>query len=228
MFSGWLIEVFFYWAATDGIFPSLFFQQFFTRVSSFMISGFWNVLAIGLWGMIHSLSAQPSVQTFVGLNPPFHLFVFATAWSSLVLALVWRYEEHPIIWDAFWLFPGLHPLLCTGLNHCVNIFVMKQCLKRIGQIMQDIGNWESNERTVGKLKSDGAHGVVRHPVYSYMYLFLFATLRMTFSRLTIIAGFTFYLIPGIIWEEQRLKIKYGDATREYFAKVRNRVIPYIW
>jgi protein-S-isoprenylcysteine O-methyltransferase Ste14 len=70
----------------------------------------------------------------------------------------------------------------------------------------------------GKLSSSGILGAVRHPFYAGLFPLIWArNLDMAFFIVNIILSV--YLIIGIILEECKLVLEFGDAYREYQQKV---------
>lgn len=70
----------------------------------------------------------------------------------------------------------------------------------------------------------GAYGLVRHPLYLFSLLFLWANPVMTLTSLAVNLWVTIYFYIGSIYEERRLMSEFGDAYRHYQADV-PRLLP---
>ncbi|MEZ4517569.1 MAG: isoprenylcysteine carboxylmethyltransferase family protein [Chloroflexota bacterium] len=65
----------------------------------------------------------------------------------------------------------------------------------------------------------GAYGVVRHPLYLFSLLFLWANPDMTLQSLVLYLYVTIYFYIGSIYEERRLAAVFGDAYATYRDRV---------
>jgi protein-S-isoprenylcysteine O-methyltransferase Ste14 len=66
---------------------------------------------------------------------------------------------------------------------------------------------------------------VRHPIYLGWVLMTFGAPEMTATRFSFAAISTAYLIVAVPFEERSLVRTFGDAYREYRARVRWRMVP---
>jgi methanethiol S-methyltransferase len=78
------------------------------------------------------------------------------------------------------------------------------------------------------LQVRGPYRLVRHPLYFGWVLMVFGAATMTFDRLVFAVMTTIYLIVAIPWEERSLDRVFGDEYHRYKARVRWRMIPYIY
>jgi methanethiol S-methyltransferase len=78
------------------------------------------------------------------------------------------------------------------------------------------------------LQVTGPYGFVRHPLYLGWMLAVFGAAHMTTDRLAFAAFTSFYLIVAVPWEERSLRQSFGDAYAHYTARVRWRIIPYVY
>lgn len=77
----------------------------------------------------------------------------------------------------------------------------------------------------GILKRNGLLGIVRHPMYFALILYLWC---QTFRVMDILvnAVLTIYVVIGTILEEKKLVLEFGDAYKEYQREV-PMVIPFV-
>ncbi len=78
------------------------------------------------------------------------------------------------------------------------------------------------------LQVDGPYRLVRHPLYLGWMLIVFGASHLTGDRLTFAAITSIYLVVAIPWEERSLEAAFGDAYARYKARVRWRVVPYLY
>ncbi len=72
-----------------------------------------------------------------------------------------------------------------------------------------------------ELKINGIHRYVRHPLYSGTILFVWGLFFVFpfFNNLIAVVLLTLYVLIGIIFEEKKLKIEFGENYEEYISKV---------
>jgi protein-S-isoprenylcysteine O-methyltransferase Ste14 len=68
------------------------------------------------------------------------------------------------------------------------------------------------------LRTDGLHRYVRHPLYSGLFLILWGHAQTELAIATAVWA-SLYLLIGTWFEERRLIDRYGDAYRNYRARV---------
>ena len=79
-----------------------------------------------------------------------------------------------------------------------------------------------------KLDDRGPYGWVRHPVYLGWFVLVWCTPLMNGTRALFAAVSCFYLMLAIPFEERDLRRTFGDAYRQYAARVRWKVIPWVY
>lgn len=72
--------------------------------------------------------------------------------------------------------------------------------------------------------ADGVYRLVRHPLYLFSMIFLWANPEMSLSSLALTLWATIYFYVGSIYEERRLLLEFGDAYLEYQTRI-PRIIP---
>ncbi len=82
-------------------------------------------------------------------------------------------------------------------------------------------------KTEGKLMTDKAYGIVRHPLYTGGIVLMFTKAEMTLLDFTAAALVSIYFIIGAYIEERRLVSTFGDAYRKYQQRV-SMFVPAKW
>ena len=75
---------------------------------------------------------------------------------------------------------------------------------------------------------DGPYGMVRHPLYLGWVLVVYGAPHMTVNRVLFACISTVYLLLAIPWEERPMVETFGDAYTQYAARVRWRLIPWVY
>jgi protein-S-isoprenylcysteine O-methyltransferase Ste14 len=78
------------------------------------------------------------------------------------------------------------------------------------------------------ISARGPYRLVRHPLYLGWMLAVFGPATMTFDRLVFAGLTTIYLIVAVPWEERSLERAFGSEYERYKARVRWRIIPFIY
>ncbi|NJD78080.1 MAG: isoprenylcysteine carboxylmethyltransferase family protein [Candidatus Methanoperedens sp.] len=119
-----------------------------------------------------------------------------------------------------WLLPFvlLVRLLATGLL----LYAILQT-----DVLDFTGIRQLQGRNKSELITQGAYGVVRHPLYSGSIILLFTKMKMTQLDLTAIILISIYLIIGAFIEERRLLVVFGEEYRNYQKQV-SMFIPVKW
>jgi protein-S-isoprenylcysteine O-methyltransferase Ste14 len=78
------------------------------------------------------------------------------------------------------------------------------------------------------LQVRGPYRLVRHPLYLGWVLMVFGAATMTVDRLFFAVMTTVYLVAAVPWEERSLERTFGDAYQRYEARVRWRMIPFVY
>ena len=69
------------------------------------------------------------------------------------------------------------------------------------------------------LVTTGLLGFVRHPLYFFAIIFLWASPAMTYRYLTIVSAFTLYFLIGSYFEEKKLAAQFGQNYLNYKKEV---------
>jgi protein-S-isoprenylcysteine O-methyltransferase Ste14 len=179
----------------------------------------WLVLAVLLWGLLHSLFASHKIkdQARQVFGPRLHRFyrlaynVFAGISFLPVLALMFLVPDRtlylvPLPWAIFLIAGEL--LAVVGL---VLGFRQADAWEFLG--LRQLG--ESDKPS--KLTTSGLYHYVRHPLYSAGLAFIWLMPLMTVNVLTINISLTVYVITGAYFEERRLRLEFRQDYDDYIA-----------
>lgn len=175
------------------------------------------------FAIIHSILAtdyiKNRVKRLVGNSLRFYRIIY-TFLSFITFApplIVWLYysSKTPVLYTLpDWMLPGLLFIRIAGLGLFVYALFQTDLREFIGiKQMQD----SSGHKPV--LITNGAYGVVRHPLYTGGIMVLFAKMGMTMLDMAAISLISAYLIIGAYIEEKRLLSIFGDEYKQYMAKV---------
>jgi len=181
---------------------------------------FWLILAVLIWGMVHSLMAslgiKASLQRVFG-NSVVRFYRLAYNAFSVISFM-------PVLWlmtvlpdqslyhiPAPWIYCSLTGQAFAALLLVIGV-LQTDTLSFIG-LRQLI---EGKERP-SKLVTRGLYQWVRHPLYTAGLLFIWLTPVMSKNTLFVCGALTIYIIAGIYFEERRLEREFGTAYEEYKA-----------
>ncbi len=175
------------------------------------------ILAMSIWGAIHSFLASLTVKSFfqryVGFGfmrfyrliyNGFSLISFLPIlWLTVVLPDRPLYQV-PLPWSL---------LLLAGQGFAV-ILLLVGVLQTGPLSFAGVRQLFEEERPAS-LVTSGLYRYVRHPLYTAGLLFLWLTPTMTLNRLTLYLVATLYILIGAIFEERKLLGEFGEAYARY-------------
>ena len=171
-----------------------------------------------LWlsfGLLHSVLAARGVKNILAnwTGQRYRLFynVFATLHTTLVLLL------------GMWLTRDIAPFVLPAAIDIILMvcLVLGIVLGAVSLRAYDLGVFSglsSRDMDSEKLRTDGLHSYVRHPLYSALFLVFIGLAGTPFGLLTALLG-SAYLVLGTLSEEQKLIDLYGDDYRKYRREV---------
>ncbi len=186
------------------------------------ISIFILVLAIFIWGFLHSLFASLHFKGFmrrafgVGIDKYYRLIynIFASVSFLLVLIFAAMIPERIIYIMPF---PWVIIMLVVEVLAIISILVALQqtgMLEFIG-LRQLMKRQDNKPR---KLVTSGLYGYVRHPLYTAGLVIIWLLPLMTARLLVIDLALTVYLVVGAFVEERKLRHKFGQEYIEYASE----------
>jgi methanethiol S-methyltransferase len=200
---------------------------------------FWIILALILWGGIHSLLASLKAKTI------------AKGWLGERLVRFYRLAYNLLAGVSFLpilalaaVLPDrrlyLAPLPWSGLMVLIEFLAVVMLLVAFRQtdIWEFLGlrqlmspdkpaqTGDSLVTSQGHLVMAGLYRHIRHPLYSAGLLFIWFTPLMTVNLLVINIGLTIYIVIGAYLEERKLHETFGQEYSDY-AAVTPMFIPFI-
>jgi protein-S-isoprenylcysteine O-methyltransferase Ste14 len=188
-----------------------------------MVNVYLLVMAMFLWGLLHSLLASLKVKAlFARLlgerSKRFYRLVyniFAGVSFLPILGLIFILPDKQVYaipkpWMAFSL-----------LAQILSILVLVIGLKQTGAVdflglNVFLGEVKPERQN---LNSRGLYRYVRHPLYSAGLVFLWCSPVMTANTLLVSVCLSIYIPIGAYFEERKLLIEYGETYRNYRQKV---------
>ena len=190
-----------------------------------------DTLLLGVFAVQHSVMARPAFKAvWTRIVPPVaerSTYVLLSSLALILLCWQWRPVATPVIWqasatwmkDAIWALFGLGWLTVLSSTFLINHFD----LFGLRQVWAYARN---NEIPPPEFRTPLFYRVVRHPLYVGFIIAFWAAPRMTLGHLIFAAATTAYILIAIQLEEHDLIGVFGDAYRNYKAKV-SMIIPWV-
>jgi protein-S-isoprenylcysteine O-methyltransferase Ste14 len=182
-----------------------------------------NLFLVVLFGLQHSVMARPWFkQRWVRLVPAAierSTYVLATSAILILVFAFWQPITYTVwqadsAWLQFLLWAGfalgfLVALLATFMTDHFDLFGLRQVyLRFVGRHYQH-----------PPFKVTLLYRLIRHPLYTGMFIGLWATPHMTVGHLLFAGGLTVYVLVAVGWEEEDLVEILGDSYRSYQQNV---------
>lgn len=176
------------------------------------------LLALAIWGVVHSFLASPLAKDLFRLKvggADFYRLaynVFAGISFLPILYLMASLPDRPVYQvSAPWSYLMLGGQAMSALMLVV-AFLQTDTLSFVG-LRQLI-----DEEKTGALVTRGLYRVVRHPLYTFGLLFIWLSPSVSQNSLTVYIGATLYTLIGAYFEERKLLRVFGEAYVEYKRK----------
>ncbi len=178
------------------------------------------ILAIALWGVVHSFLASLRFKQFLrdilGEKPMrayrFAYNLFAVVSFAPILLLMRSLPDRSLYAvPAPWMY---FMLIGQGLAALALLAALLQTDALAFAGLRQI----SEEDKTPRLVSSGFYNVVRHPLYLFGLLFLWLTPVMTLNMLAVYISLTVYIFIGAVFEERKLAHEFGSAYAEYKSR----------
>jgi len=182
------------------------------------------VLYFAGFAVIHSVLATDYIKKIAerlfGKSFRFYriIYTFLSIITFAPALIVWfNYSsETPVLYTLpEWIQPVSFLIRVAGLGLFVYASFQTDLREFIG-IRHMQGSVRENKPV---LITNGAYGVVRHPLYTGGIMVLFGKMGMTLLDITAVSLISVYLIIGAYIEEKRLLSVFGNEYKQYMAKV---------
>jgi len=185
-----------------------------------MISVLIIVLAVGIWGAIHSILASLTVKDLLEnkfglLYHQYYRLIYvifsALSFCGVLAAVIFLPDKH------FYTIP-LPWIIITGIIQLAGVGLVMYSLHQTGTMIflgfsQAVKPGFEN-KTVPFI-TDGAFNYIRHPIYTGSFLLIWFLPFMSQNILAFNIAATVYIFIGVIFEERKLEIEFGEQYREY-------------
>jgi protein-S-isoprenylcysteine O-methyltransferase Ste14 len=188
----------------------------------------WIILAVFLWGLIHSLLATHKAKELAGKmfdarQARFYRLaynLFAGMSFLVVLYVMFRVPDRLV-----YLVPMPWSLFMIGGE----LFAVAALFSAFRQtdIWDFIGTRQLGENDKpSKLTTSGLYHYVRHPLYTAGLVFIWLLPLMTVNILAVNISLTIYVVIGAIFEERKLRSAFGQEYIEY-SSITPMLIPFL-
>jgi protein-S-isoprenylcysteine O-methyltransferase Ste14 len=182
-----------------------------------------NTFVFSMFAAHHSLFARAPVKARVSRVVPEPLMRSAYVWTASLLLILVLVAWSPI---------GGTIYRATGWRAAIHAAAQLAGLLLVGRAVSAIDALAlagiRPEPADEALQVRGPYRWVRHPLYSGWVLAVFGAAHMTADRLAFAVITTIYLIIAVPWEERALLRSFGEDYRRYQARVRWRIVPYVY
>jgi len=182
-----------------------------------------NALLLTVFAAHHSVFARDRVKTWLARTVPQAMlrpvYVGVSSVLLIVVCRLWR-----SIGGELYRAAGLGAVALIAIQLAGAWFVAR-AVARIDPL--ELAGIRAAPRTE-PLETGGPYRLVRHPVYLGWMLAAFGAGHMTGDRLAFAAVSSLYLLVAIPWEERSLMRAFPDEYEAYKARVRWRVVPFVF
>jgi protein-S-isoprenylcysteine O-methyltransferase Ste14 len=184
-----------------------------------------NGLLVAVFAMHHSVFARESIKRRLS-GIPEHMRRTVYVWVASVLLIVVIALWQPVGGDLY---------EASGGRALLHVAVQALGLWLIARAAAGLDPFElagirdaTRQPHRDSLEVNGPYRFVRHPLYLGWLLLFFGIPHMTGDRLAFAALTSLYLVIAIPFEERSLVRCFGDDYRRYRARVRWRLVPFIY
>jgi len=189
----------------------------------------WPALAANIawflaFALHHSLFARERVKAWVARHVPerllrsFYVWIASTLWFGVIAG--WQ-PLGGLVFEQ----TGAAARAAHAAVQAAGLWLIAASVGAIDPL--ELAGIRSRARPTG-ISARGPYRLVRHPLYLGWMLAVFGAATMTFDRLVFAGLTTIYLVVAVPWEERSLERAFGDEYERYKARVRWRMIPYIY
>jgi len=185
-----------------------------------------DAVLVTIFAAHHSLFARDAVKRALAVIPATLIRSFYVWIASALLigvVLVWR----PVGGEV-WAVTGIASAV-LALCQALGVLVIARSVAGLDPLeLAGIRQATGTLRRAEALQISGPYRIVRHPLYLGWVIALFGSAHMTGDRLTFAVLTTTYLVLAVPWEERALLLSFGEDYARYKARVRWRIVPYLY
>jgi protein-S-isoprenylcysteine O-methyltransferase Ste14 len=172
------------------------------------------LIALALWGVVHSILASNFAKDMLGGASFYRLGynIFAAISFAPILYLMKTLPDQLVYqvsapWSMFMFGGQIFAAIMLFVA-----FLQTDSLSFVGlrQLFETTGS--------SQLVTRGLYRIVRHPLYTFGLLFIWLTPTVSQNSLTVYIGATLYTLTGAYFEERKLLREFGDSYAEYKKK----------
>jgi len=193
---------------------------------------FWLILAIALWGTVHSLLASAGIKDLLrrafgnGFMKFYRLFynIYAVISILPVLYLMVTLPDRNL-----YQVPAPYNYLMRVGQGASLFFLLVAAFQTDLLLFAGLRQLFEEEK-IGSLITGGLYHFVRHPLYTFSLLILWISPRMSLNSFIVCSTLTIYVPIGIMFEERKFLREFGKNYEEY-RSVTPMLIPglnFIW
>ena len=177
-------------------------------------------LAVGLYGLLHSLAASHTAKRWVrerlgGAAARGYRLAYNIVFTALLLPLLGLPAALPdrVLYI-------IHPpwVYATTALQIAGLALAADAVRRT-DLWAFLGLRPEKPAGEAQLVARGAYRWVRHPMYTGSLLFIWLTPVMSMNMALFYAALTLYIFIGARFEERKLLSEYGEAYRAYRQEV---------
>lgn len=178
---------------------------------------FWLILAILVWGVVHSITASLGFKDFLrrsfgdGFMRFYRLLynVFSVVSFAPILYLMVALPDR----DLYQAPPPWSYLMLAGQGLSA-LLLLAAVLQTDSLSFVGLRQLFEEEKP-GKLVTRGFYRLVRHPLYTFGLLFLWLSPKVSLNSFIVYLSLTVYILIGAYFEERKLLREFGDEYKAY-------------
>ena len=179
----------------------------------------WNVVLVGVWGLVHTIMARDSFKRLLTRLVPEAAerptYVLVAGITSILLVGLWQTvpgviwsvtnpKAAALIWTIF-AFGWIYLLASTfAINH-FDLFGLRQVYL----------NFKSQIPPPIQFTKRAMYRFTRHPIQTGVLIGIWAIPEMTATHIILSVGFTVYILVGLWFEEKDLIKDIGEPYEQY-------------
>lgn len=189
---------------------------------------FWLILAILVWGVVHSITASLGFKNFLhrsfgdGFMRFYRLLynVFSVISFAPILYLLVVLPDR-----ALYQVPPPWSYLMTAGQALSALLLVIAILQTDALSFAGLRQLFEQEKP-GKLVTKGFYRFIRHPLYTFGLLFLWLTPKVSVNMFVVYVSLTVYILVGAYFEERKLLREFGQEY-EYYKSTTPMFIPFL-